>query len=340
MVTGKSILYKNQKDLKILIVGFGSVGRRHFRNLLAMGYSNFLFYRIHKGTLPDWENSDWPSFNDLGEVLANNPHIAIISNPTALHLSSAIPAAQAGCHLFIEKPISHSLEGCTELKTLTEQRKLTTMIGCQFRFHPLLIILREQLRAGCIGKVLSARVEWSEYLPNWHRWEDYRRSYSARKDLGGGVILTLIHPLDYLYWLFGDVKRVHASMCSIKSLQTETEDDLAEITLEFSSGVIGQVHLDYIQRPPVHTLAVYGDNGRVKWDYYTGTLVWESIDGDIHIDKVPDDFNRNIMFIDEMQHFIECVEQQKPTCVPLEEGIAVLKIAQHAKQDGVEEKGS
>ncbi|MBU2456285.1 MAG: gfo/Idh/MocA family oxidoreductase, partial [Proteobacteria bacterium] len=176
------------------------------------------------------------------------------------------------------------------------------------------------------------RAEWGEYIPNWHPWEDYRCSYSARKDLGGGAILTLIHPLDYLYWLFGEVKRIHASMRSISSLQTDTDDDLAEITLEFTSGVIGQVHLDYIQRPPIHTLMVWGDNGRVKWDYHAGTLCWETVDGSIQVEEVPDGFERNTMFIDEMRHFLECVEQHKPTQIPLEDGIAVLEIALRAKQ--------
>jgi predicted dehydrogenase len=269
----------------------------------------------------------------LQAALEWHPNIALITNPTALHVETALACAEANCHLFIEKPLSHTMDGCAELEALVKQRRLVTMIGCQFRFHPLLNRLREQLHAGCIGKVIGAHAEWGEYLPNWHPWEDHRRSYSARKDLGGGVILTLIHPLDYLYWLFDGVKRVHASISSIASLQTDVEDDLAEITLEFTSGVVAQVHLDYIQRPPVHTLTVWGENGRVKWDYYAGTLRWEFVDGHTHVEQVPAGFERNTMFIDELRHFLECVEQNKSTRVPLEDGIEVLKIAIWAKQN-------
>ena len=109
--------------------------------------------------------------------------------------------------MFIEKPLADSLEHCRELAELAAQRGLTTMMGCQFRFHPLLISLRNQLFEGRLGNVLGARAEWGEYLPDWHPWEDHRKSYSARPELGGGVVLTLIHPLDYLYWLFGRVSR-------------------------------------------------------------------------------------------------------------------------------------
>lgn len=325
-------------DKPILIAGFGSAGRRHFRNLRNLGYSNFVFYRSNRGTLSDSEIANWPAFTDLEAALACQPSIAIIANPTALHLAVAIPAARAGCHLFIEKPLSHTLAGCAELAELVAQQQLTTMIGSQFRFHPLLITLREQLQAGRIGKVVGVRAEWGEYLPGWHPWEDYRHSYSARQTLGGGVILTLIHPLDYLYWLFGEVKGVHASMRRIASLQTQTDDDLAEMTLEFASGVVGQVHLDYIQRPPVHTLTVWGEGGRVAFDYHRGTLYWASVDGACQVEHVPAGFERNSLFVDEMKHFLACVEEHKNTRIPLAEGITVLEMARRAKQDALDRK--
>ena len=327
-------------DQPILIAGFGSAGRRHFRNLRALGYDSFVFYRSYQCKLTDAEIADWPAFTDLDAALARRPNIAIIANPTALHLAVAIPAARAGCHLFIEKPLSHTLAGCSELAALVEQKKLTTMIGCQFRFHPLLIALREQLQAGRIGEVIGARAEWGEYLPDWHPWEDHHRSYSALQALGGGAILTLIHPLDYLYWLFGSVKNVHASMRQVASLHTDTDDDLAEITLEFASGVVGQVHLDYIQRPPVHTLAVWGDAGRATLDYHAGTLHWESGDGDSQVEQAPAGFERNTLFVDELQHFLACVERGQATRIPLKEGIAVLEIALQAKQDARSRKQS
>lgn len=333
MGNDKSSLNVRKNDWLILIAGFGSAGRRHFRNMQILEYSNFIFYRSHKSTLSDNEIANCPAFADLEETLARHPYIAIVSNPTALHLSVAIPAAQAGCHLFIEKPLSHTLENCNELKNIAKKRQLVTMIGCQFRFHPLLISLRRQLKEARIGKVIGARAEYGEYLPDWHPWEDHRKSYGALNKLGGGTILTFIHPLDYLCWIFGEVDRVHATTARIPSLGTDVDDDLAEITLEFKSGVVGQVHLDYIQRPPVHTLTVWGDNGQAKWDFHAGTLEWKSVDGKVDIEKVQDGFSRNTMFIDEMRHFLECIEHQKSTRISLNDGIAALKIAMQAKQN-------
>lgn len=322
----------NLQNLCFLIVGFGSAGRRHFRNLRELGYSEFIFYRTHKGTLEDDEPSDWPTFTNLEAALALQPTVAVIANPTSLHLDVAIPAARAGCHLFIEKPLSHTLEGCSELSALVEGQNLITMVGFQFRFHPLLISLRRQLQAGRIGSVLSARAEWGEYVADWHPWEDYRHSYSTRPDLGGGTILTLIHPIDYLYWLFGSVREVHASARSVPSLKTQIRDDIAEIILEFESGVLGQVHLDYVQRPPVHTLTVVGDQGRADFDYHAGSLLWHFKDGTEETQSLPPNFERNHMFLNEMEHFLGCVTERKATTVPLSEGIDVLEIALKARQ--------
>ena len=232
---------------------------------------------------------------------------------------------------------------------IVREKKLVAMIGCQYRFHPLLVRLRERLAAGELGRIVGARAEWGEYLPDWHPWEDHRNSYSARADLGGGVVLTLIHPLDYLYWLFGPADRVHASTRSIASLQTPAGEDWAEITIDFRSGVVGQVHLDYLQRPAVHRLTVWGERGRVEWDYHAGTLRWETVaatdqknasaidaNPTVTIEHVPAGFERNTMFLDEMRHFLTCVESRKTPDIPLADGIAVLELALAAKQSAGE----
>jgi len=341
-------------QLRVLIAGYGSIGRRHVRNLESLGCSQLMFFRTRRGTLPDDTASPndapvWPQVYELDAAWSHRPQIAVISNPSSSHIDVAIAAARNGCDLFIEKPLSDSLEHCAELAEVVRQKNLVAMIGCQFRFHPLLVRLREGLSAGRLGSIAGARAEWGEYLPGWHPWEDHRKSYSARADMGGGVVLTLIHPLDYLYWLFGPADRVHASTRAIHSLQTPAGEDWAEITIDFRSGVVGQVHLDYLQQPAVHRLAVWGDRGRAEWDCHAGTLRWETIaaadqkdastpiaDPMVAIEHVPAGFERNTMFLDEMRHFLQCVESRQTPAVPLADGIAVLEIALAAKQSARE----
>ena len=284
--------------------------------------------------MPDDESSDWPSLDNLAAALEARPKIAVISSPSSRHLEAATAAAEAGCDLFIEKPLSNSLEGCAELARIVQSRALVAMIGCQFRFHPLLIELRNAIESGRMGRIVGARAEWGEYLPDWHPWEDHRQSYSARPDLGGGVVLTLIHPLDYLYWLFGDVDRVQAATRPVPTLETQAGEDWAEITLTFASGVIAQVHLDYLQRPPVHRLSVWGELGSAALDFQEGILKWQMKESndDVTETKVPAGFDRNAMFVDEMRHFLDCVATRRSPAIPLHDGIEVLKIALDAKQ--------
>jgi len=160
--------------MKYLVAGLGSIGRRHLRNLLALGERDIIFYRSRLSTLPDDELAGFPVETNLGAGLAHRPDAVIVANPTALHLAVAIPAAEAGCHLFLEKPVSHSLERLDDLRTAVRRGGGRVLVGFQFRFHPTLQIAARLLAESAIGRPVAARAHWGEYLPNWHPWEDYR----------------------------------------------------------------------------------------------------------------------------------------------------------------------
>ncbi len=319
--------------MKYLIAGLGSIGRRHLRNLLALGERDILLYRTHHSTLPEEELAGFPIYSDLNEAISVDPDAVIIANPTSLHLDIAIPAAQAGCHILLEKPVSHSLERVDELRKAMERSGSRLLVGYQFRYHPGLQKAASLLSENAIGRPLSARAHWGEYLPDWHPWEDYRRGYSARADLGGGVILTLSHPLDYLRWLLGEIVALCAFTSSHSELQIEVEDT-AEISLQFKSNILGSVHLDYNQRPPTHYLEVIGDHGSLRWDNNGGdvSLFQLSQEGvgiaeHINIYAPPQGFERNDLFLSEMRHFQSVVRGESAPACTLEDGIQALHLA-------------
>ena len=193
--------------MKLLIAGLGSIGRRHFRNLISLGERDLVLLRTRKATLPDDELTGFPVETDLNEALKKHkPDAVIVANPTSMHLDVAIPAADAGCHILLEKPVSHSLKRLDVLQQAARKTGSKILVGFQFRYHPTLNKARELIRSNALGQVLSVHAHWGEYLPQWHPWEDYRQSYAARTDLGGGVIVTLTHPLDYLRFLLGNVE--------------------------------------------------------------------------------------------------------------------------------------
>lgn len=317
--------------MKFMIAGLGSIGRRHLRNLVTLGERDIILYRTHQATLPDEELAGYPVMTDLEDALAQHPEAVIVANPTALHLDVAIPAAEAGCHLLMEKPVSNSMDSIDRLRKAVSSGKGQVLVGFQFRFHPGLIQIANMLREGAIGRPLSVRVHWGEYLPNWHPWEDYRIGYAARSDLGGGVILTLCHPLDYLRWLLGDIQELFAFGGYLNDLELQVEDT-AEISLRFASGVVGSVHLNYNQRPAVHCLEIVGTAGTIRWDNADGAVLISRAGAAWEITPVPDGFERNWMFMEEMRHFIAVGKGiEKPVC-SLEDGISALRLALSAHQ--------
>src|SRR3990172_4412550 len=164
--------------MKFLIAGLGSIGRRHFRNLIALGEKDIVLLRSHRATLPDDELAGYPVETDLAQALKKHkPEAVVISNPTALHLQVAIPAALAGCHILLEKPVSNSLKGLDELQAAAAAGGSRILVGFQFRYHPTLNKARALIQKNALGKVLTVHAHWGEYLPDWHPWEDYRQSY-------------------------------------------------------------------------------------------------------------------------------------------------------------------
>ncbi len=322
--------------MKILIAGFGSIGRRHFRNLHALGERDFVFLRSKRSTLPDDEIAAYPVATSIEAALAHKPDALVVANPTSLHLDVAIPAAKMGCHIFMEKPVSHSLARLDEFETAVQRGGGQVLVGFQYRYHPLLRQAKTLLSEGAIGDAVAARVHWGEYLPGWHPWEDYRKGFSARKDLGGGVILTLTHPLDYLRWLLGDVAAIWAFAAPVRALQIDEVESVAEMGLRFSSGVLGSVHLSYIQRPHTHQLEIVGTEGTIYWDYVAGMLKMYRAEADVWADfPIPENYERNVMFIGQMEHFIKVVRgTEKPICT-LEDGIWAQRLANGALESAL-----
>jgi len=317
--------------MRFLIAGLGSIGRRHLRNLLTLGERDVVLYRTGRSTLPEDELAGFPVATQLEAALAYHPDAVIVSTPTALHLDVAIPAAQAGCHLLIEKPVSHSLDRMDLLRAAVTTSNIQVQIGFQYRFHPGLQALRRWVLDQAAGPALFVRAHYGDYLPQWHPWEDYRGSYSAQAALGGGAMLTLCHPVDYLLWIFGDPTVRWAAARPAPHLDVEVEA-IAEIGLDFPGGVLGGIHLDFVQRPPEHRVDVLARDGTLRWGQLEGGAdLWRSPSSEPAESFVPENFERNDMFLEEMRHFRAVIAgDAQPGCT-LEEGIRSLSVVLAAR---------
>ena len=340
--------------MKVLFAGLGSVGQRHLRNLLRQTdvRVEILAFRSTRAT-PLLETNDEvvrdvdvaahygiETFNDLDEALRRSPDIAFITNPNSYHIPVATAAAKAGCDLFIEKPLSHNMLGACELLEIVRKRELIVGLGHQYRFHPGVVRAKQWLDEGRIGAVVSASFVNGEYIPAWHPWEDYRESYGARSDLGGGAISSQIHEYDLAYWMFGLPTSVFAVGGHLSSLDLDVEDSATAL---FGVPITGRIvpvdiHLDYLQAPPVRKFTIVGDRGRIIWHEQEKSTTLHLIDREEVACERFEDFNRNNMFVEMLTDFLTAVATRRSPMVDLAAGIQSLKMADAAKSSMISEE--
>jgi predicted dehydrogenase len=296
---------------RILIIGLGSIGKRHL--MLARELMPKADIRVmrHMTTNEVSEYANGYFFN-IEDAVAFAPQIAVIASPAPFHIAAAQILVEAGVHLLIEKPLSVSLSGISQLMATCQKRGVVMSIGYNLRFLSSLQSYRKFLGEGIIGKVLSVRCEIGQYLPSWRPDSDYRKGVSARHELGGGALLELSHELDYLRWIFGDVEWVKATLSRQSKLEIDVEDT-AHLTLGFLSApdehqLIGTVNLDFIRHDPIRLCIAIGEKGSLRWNgltgevglYEVGCIEWKDLFR--HLEK------RDDSYMAEWHNFLESIE--------------------------------
>ncbi len=314
--------------MRYLVVGCGSIGKRHIDNLLRLETGEVLATDISPGRRREVESRfGIEAFDDLDLALARQPDAAVIATPPHSHVELALRAAQQGCHLFIEKPLADRMGGVEELERIVGVGGLVTLVGCNLRFHPGLMEVKRLLDEGAIGRTLSASAHFGQYLPTWHPSEDYRGTYSAHREEGGGIILDAVHEIDYLRWLIGEVSEVICFAEKLSDLEIDSED-VAALLLRFDGGAIGEVHVDYVQRVYSRTCRVIGVEGTIEWDYVAGTTrVYTEARGRWEVSQAPGDWEPNRMYVEEFRHFIRCLRGEDQPICDVSEGRRVLQTA-------------
>lgn len=333
--------------MKFLMIGLGSIGQRHLRNIKRVygDDAQILAYRVRglKRTFSDTmqiregvsleEEFGITSFSDLQEALHEKPDVAFVANPTNMHIPCAIACAKAGCHIFLEKPISSDLNGIDELMEVAKANNVQIFVGYQNRFHPGIQALKEVLAKEELGEILSVKAVVGERLTTMHTYEDYKETYMARADMGGGVVTNqLVHELDYLYYLFGAPKTVYAQGGTLGNLGIDVEDTAdAILTIAGKERDIAvSCHADFYQCPPERGITVVGSKGKMQVDIIANKML-KAIGDDV-TQVSYDDFQRNDMFIEELKKFIDCVTNHTKPEIGLEDGLVSLKLALAIKQ--------
>lgn len=339
---------RNDRKLKVMFAGLGSIGQRHLRNLLA----------LRKGTV---EVTAWrqtrtaPILNDglsvvaredvsahygivaydkLDAALAENPDVVFVTNPTRFHAEVAYRALLRGCHVFVEKPLADSWDRVDDLIRSARDKRLVAAVGFQSRFHPGLQLIKRWLDDGLIGNLISAEFVNGEHIRDWHKYEDFRVSYAARRELGGGALLTQCHEFDIVFWLLGRPSRLFAVGGQLSNLEIDVEDSvsiLMDVTRDGRSLPV-TVHLDYLQSPPVRRCIIVGDQGRITWDDKQGFVRLDLLKAEGSREQRFDNFVRNDLFVAEMKDFLDAIEKGREPEVGLQCASESLAMVLAARQ--------
>lgn len=332
------------RKLKVLFVGLGGIGQRHLRNLKYLKGDSVEIYAyrcrksqfvldntlhiIHGEELD--KKYDIINVDSLDGISALGIDAAFICNPTSMHIATLNQLLRADCGIFIEKPLSQDMEGIKAAETLIREKDRIVFVGYQNRYHPCIKKAKKLIDSRAIGRVISVRAEIGENVRNWHKYEDYRTMYACRKELGGGVVVTQIHELDYLYHIFGMPRDVHAVGGKLSDLEIDVEDT-AEILMTYRVDeylVPVSVHMDYLQVPICRTCRIIGSDGFINFDLLNHHISVYDANGHLTLCDIYE-FDRNDMFLEEMKDFLDSVESKKSSVIPFSEGIKSLEIASY-----------
>ncbi len=268
------------------------------------------------------------TYADLDAALADRPAVVIVASPTSLHAQTARAALAGDASVLLEKPVAADLDSARSLETAATAARGACGVAYCFRYHPLYRALKDAVAAGRLGRVFHARSWQAGYLPAWHPWEDYRTSYAARADLGGGVVRTLDHDLDMLRWILGQPRRVQG-LASNRGLGLGVEDT-ADILLDFEAAQ-AHVHVSFARRDTSRGMSLAGDEGSADLDWNAGTLTVRRAGLDPQITRLPADFDLNTVYVDMLQDALAGFAENPPqAAIPLADGVAALEIAVEA----------
>ncbi len=318
--------------MHVLVLGVGSIGRRHLGNLLSLDRGVCVVavdpFSANRNAVVEIGVETCAS---LEEALCKYAfEAALVCTPNHLHVEQCRILLEAGCHVFVEKPVAVDVSEAMSLEPVLKLSGRGIMVGCNLRFHPGVRAVKKALDAGRIGRPLWSRAWFSHYLPNWRPGQDYRQTYSAQKAQGGGILLDAIHEPDYVSWLFGPVTKVQGQMGTLSDLEIDVED-VASYTMWHGSRMLSQIHVDFVRRDKSRGIEVAGTDGTLVWNSYAKnpenvsvrlfdaeTSNWTSL-------FLNPEYDLNQQYVDELAYFLDCVETGEPFMNDLEGAVGTMR---------------
>lgn len=308
--------------MRIAVLGLGSAGRRHAANLRELG-----------AEVVGWDPgvSDPPDGIDRAvgpEQALAAADAAVIASPSSLHAEQAGLAIAAGVPVLVEKPLATTTEAAERVAARASERGVACGVAMNLRFHPAIRRLKGIIEEGQIGKVVRANAWFGYDLRRWRPQSDYRDSYSARADLGGGIVLDAIHELDYLLWLLGPATAVTAATARVSDLEIDVEDTAVAV-IKLVSGALATVDVNFVEPAYRRGCVLTGTEASAEWDWNAGSIAVIGAGERREIDVSAD---VAATYRAEAEDFLGFARGDRQPAVPAEEGLEAVRLADAIKR--------
>lgn len=309
--------------MKIGVIGYGSIGKRHVTNLISSGIKEIILFRAKgKGNEFNLKEERYSSY-----FWDNNFDSVIVCSPPADHYKHLKTILNNDVNVLCEKPIVSKIEQLVHIKELHKRYKGTASVVFNMRYHPAVKRLKELLINNTIGEIRNARFFVGQYLPDWKPGTDYATSYSAIRNKGGGVVLDLLHEIDLAQYLIGGkVKNVFSIAGKYSKLNIETED-IAEIIYSTEENILISIHLDYLFRGYKREIDIIGDEGSITCDLYNNYIKVFNEKGAIVFDETFNNFERNHMYLELLNAYFKALRSKTEPNPLFSDAISANEIA-------------
>ncbi len=311
--------------MNVLVVGCGSIGKRHIHNLVKFDKVKRVFVYTRSKDCFDALDMSSGKILPVTNLEGISPDFAVICNETHKHLDTAISLAKKGVHLFIEKPLSYNLTNTENLRNIAAKKNIKVAIGYNLRFLRAVGFIKEKIEKKYIGNLYFARFEVGQYLPDWRKFVDYRKSYSASSKKGGGVFLDLSHEIDYMRYLFGDPIDWKVIKTRVSGLEIDS-DDIFEGIYRYRNNFVCSVHMDYLEPQKRRFARIVGSKGVITLDLAKMQIRVERAGKKELVVRKTSYFDLNKTYIDELKDFIVSIETGRNPCITIQDGIKALKL--------------
>ena len=310
---------------KIIICGLGSIGRRHFR--IIKGYLPKVkigIIRSGKGEINKESLNSDEKFKNFEEAISWGAEAAIISSPATLHFEHSEELAKNNIPLLIEKPLDSDYADLNRWEELrTKHDFLNVLIGYVLRHDPALIQIKKYLKSNKIGDLINVQMINGSWLPSWRSNRNYKKTVSALKSLGGGILLEQSHDINLASSLFGELKVKNVILRNTRQLELDVEE-IANMNFVDKNNVPINIHMDFCSRTLIREILIRGSEGFIKWDIAKGVLSLQKEYAGAETHKFSNDPHKRLLI--QLKHFVDIFEDKDKPLVSLNDGLKTLNL--------------